>query len=135
MADRAAASVARLFAGADGFADCLEAWNGEPAARARPDFAVRPNQLLLVTLDALPPEEARAQNAAILAACERLLVPGGIRSLAAGAPGYRGVYAGDEDTMRKPAYHNGTAWAWPMPLYAGIFLKEPIIFKNRKNWF
>jgi glycogen debranching enzyme len=25
---------------------------------------------------------------------------------------------GDEDTRRKPAYHNGTAWTWPFPLYA-----------------
>ena len=28
---------------------------------------------------------------------------------------YWGRYEGDEDTRRKPAYHNGTAWAWPMP--------------------
>ena len=40
------------------------------------------------------------------------------RSLAAGHPLYKGVYAGDEDTVRKPAYHNGTVWAWPFPLYA-----------------
>ena len=25
---------------------------------------------------------------------------------------YKGVYAGNEDTERKPAYHNGTAWTW-----------------------
>jgi glycogen debranching enzyme len=31
---------------------------------------------------------------------------------------YRGVYGGDEDTSRKPAYHNGTAWAWPFPSFA-----------------
>jgi glycogen debranching enzyme len=28
---------------------------------------------------------------------------------------YRGIYSGDEDTSRKPAYHNGTAWTWPFP--------------------
>jgi glycogen debranching enzyme len=54
----------------------------------------------------------------VLAATERLLVPGGIRSLAAGHPLYKGVYAGDEDSQRKPAYHNGTVWAWPFALYA-----------------
>ena len=54
----------------------------------------------------------------MLAATGRLLVPGGVRSLAAGHALYRGVYAGDEDTVRKPAYHNGTVWAWPFPLYA-----------------
>jgi glycogen debranching enzyme len=31
---------------------------------------------------------------------------------------YWGTYAGDEDTRRKPAYHNGTAWTWPFPLYS-----------------
>jgi glycogen debranching enzyme len=30
---------------------------------------------------------------------------------------YQGRYLGDEDTQRKPAYHNGTAWTWPFPLY------------------
>jgi starch synthase (maltosyl-transferring) len=63
------------------------------------------------------------------------LVPGAIRSLAdrpvatpiavhldgrllntPTAP-YRGHYAGDEDTQRKPAYHNGTAWTWLFPSY------------------
>ena len=121
VADRAAASVARHFAGPDGFADCLDAWNGEPAAQAKPDFSVRPNQLFLVTLGAL---DAKTEaSAAILRACERLLIPGGIRSLAADDPKYRGVYAGDEDSSRKPAYHNGTAWAWPMPLYAEAAVK------------
>ena len=54
----------------------------------------------------------------ILRATEELLVPGGIRSLNALHPLYRGVYTGDEDTSRKQAYHNGTVWAWPFPLYA-----------------
>ena len=45
-------------------------------------------------------------------------MPGGVRSLNAGHPLYRGVYAGDEDTARKPAYHNGTVWSWPFPRYA-----------------
>ena len=28
---------------------------------------------------------------------------------------YWGHYQGDEDTQRKPAYHNGTAWPWVLP--------------------
>ena len=28
---------------------------------------------------------------------------------------YWGHYLGDEDTRRKPAYHNGTVWTWPFP--------------------
>ena len=26
-------------------------------------------------------------------------------------------YEGDEDTRRKPAYHNGTAWTWTFPVF------------------
>ena len=65
-----------------------------------------------------------------------LLVPGGLRSLAPlpvspplpvqAADGrllndparpYWGRYEGDEDTRRKPAYHNGTAWTWTLPVF------------------
>jgi len=69
-------------------------------------------------------------------ACARhLLVPGALRSLAdlpvlsplpiQGPHGllndpihpYWGRYEGDEDTRRKPAYHNGTAWVWLLPTF------------------
>jgi glycogen debranching enzyme len=30
---------------------------------------------------------------------------------------YWGQYDGDEDTRRKPAYHNGTAWPWWLATY------------------
>ena len=30
---------------------------------------------------------------------------------------YWGRYEGDEDTRRKPAYHNGTAWVWLLPTF------------------
>ena len=54
----------------------------------------------------------------ILRATEELLTPCGIRLLNAGHPLYRGAYTGDEDSSRKPAYHNGTVWSWQFPLYA-----------------
>jgi len=94
-----------------GYRDCLAAPGGESAARAVPEDTIRPNQLFLITLGVL-------EDKSILQATEELLVPGGIRSLNALHPLYKGVYAGDEDTSRKPAYHNGTVWAWPFPLYA-----------------
>ena len=71
----------------------------------------------------------------ILRAAERLLIPGAIRTLD-DAPvsyalpiirdnvllnnpnyPYQGFYRGPEDTSRKAAYHNGTAWCWPFPAY------------------
>lgn len=112
--------------------DCLHADPGQPARSARPDDALRPNQLLAVTLGAVDSEDHMRR---ILSACEELLVPGAIRSLADRPVGhplairhngsplndpyrpYWGTYCGDEDTRRKPAYHNGTAWTWPFPNY------------------
>lgn len=117
-------------------ADCLRADSGTPAAQAVVEDALRPNQLLAITLGAIT---ARDRTIPILQACERLLVPGGIRSLAdqpvhTELPVWRdgrllndpqqpywGRYAGDEDTRRKPAYHNGTAWTWQFPLYAEAY--------------
>jgi predicted glycogen debranching enzyme len=112
--------------------DCLHAAPGQAARSAEADDHLRPNQLLAVTLGAVAePERARQ----ILAACAELLVPGAIRSLADRAVSrplpvhfngslvndplrpYWGQYGGDEDTRRKPAYHNGTAWTWPFPSY------------------
>ena len=112
--------------------DCLHAAPGEPAAQATPDNAIRPNQLLAITLGAVTAPDAIAD---ILRETACLLIPGAIRSLAdrpvspplpvQGAFGllnnpeqpYQGQYRGDEDTRRKPAYHNGTAWTWPFPSY------------------
>ena len=111
LADKALESVKKYFKCENGYRDCLAAPHGEPAADAVPEDTVRPNQLFLVSLGIL-------DDRSILRATEELLVPGGVRSLNAEHPLYRGVYAGDEDTCRKPAYHNGTVWAWPFPLYA-----------------
>ena len=111
LAERPKASVERLFKWEHGYRDCLAAPNGEAAEDATPEDTIRPNQLFLITLGV-------TDDVSILRATEELLVPGGMRSLNTGHPLYRGVYAGDEDTSRKPAYHNGTAWAWPFPLYA-----------------
>ncbi|MBW1827654.1 MAG: glycogen debranching protein, partial [Deltaproteobacteria bacterium] len=103
-----------------------------------PDDALRPNQLLGVTLGAVSDRRVCRK---ILASCEELLVPGAIRSLAdrrvrrplfidhhgktINHPHYpyQGKYAGDEDTNRKPAYHNGTAWTWQFPSYCEAWAK------------
>jgi len=118
--------------------DCLHASPGISVEQAIPDNALRPNQLLSITLNALP---ASAPQKDILNACERLLIPGAIRSLddqtveppleivhngrlvnTPEAP-YQGRYEGDEDSSRKPAYHNGTAWTWLFPSYCEAWFK------------
>ena len=120
-------------------ADNLRATPGRSAARAVAEDALRPNQLLAVTLGAIPPESEVARS--IVSATAQLVVPGGIRSLAnlpvrvpqpvRGPNGllndplnpYWGQYRGDEDTHRKPAYHNGTAWGWQFPLWCEAIAK------------
>ena len=134
LAGKVRESLLRLFwrPQAGCLSDCLHASPGQPAHSARPDDAVRPNQLLAITLGAIDSADHMRR---ILAACEELLVPGAIRSLAdrpVACPiavhldgqalndpyrPYWGTYSGDEDTRRKPAYHNGTAWTWQFPMY------------------
>ncbi|MGN0832062.1 MAG: amylo-alpha-1,6-glucosidase [Kiritimatiellia bacterium] len=120
LADRARASLDRLFRWRFGYRDCLSAPNGEPADRATPEDTIRPNQLFLITLGIV-------DDPAILRATEELLVPGGLRSLNAAHPLYCGTYAGDEDTARKPAYHNGTAWAWTFPSFVEALAKLGVV--------
>lgn len=112
--------------------DCLHAGQGTPAREAKADDALRPNQLLAITMGAIvQPDMCRK----LLEACQELLVPGAIRSLGDRPvhhpleiihngqhlndpyQPYRGRYEGDEDTSRKPAYHNGTAWTWLFPSF------------------
>lgn len=132
--DRAKASLLELFPLRDeGYlSDCLHAAPGVPARRAEADDALRPNQLLALTLGTV---NDNILGRRILAACETLLIPGAIRSLADRPVRYplpivhqgriindpirpyRGKYRGDEDTERKPAYHNGTAWTWLFPSF------------------
>jgi len=119
-------------------ADLLPASNGVKPSGALCDDSLRSNALIAVALGVVPLSMGRAT---VLAACDHLVVPGAMRSLAPlsvsvplpvrsvdgellNDPGnpYWGRYEGDEDTRRKPAYHNGTAWGWQLP-----FLSESII--------
>ncbi|MDA3924187.1 MAG: glycogen debranching enzyme N-terminal domain-containing protein [Kiritimatiellae bacterium] len=141
LADKAQKSLKKYFVHSEGWlVDCLRAKSGVSAANAIQEDAVRCNQLLAVTLGVL--DDDPELEVAVIRSCEPLLVPGAIRSLddrrieadmtIYGDDGavlndshypYKGHYLGDEDTLRKPAYHNGTAWSWPFPLYAEAMYK------------
>jgi predicted glycogen debranching enzyme len=134
LANKVKTSINKFFTNSEGWlSDCLHAKNGVPASEAIQDDALRPNQLLAITLGAVTDFKTRK---AILDSTATLLIPGAIRSLADqpvkvpqavyGHDGnllndphnpYWGYYSGDEDTRRKPAYHNGTAWTWMFPSY------------------
>jgi hypothetical protein len=109
----------------------LIAKNGQSAAEAKADDALRGNYLFAVSLGLVTGERAKR---CVAAAQKYLVVPGALRSLAPlpvsiplpiyGNDGrllnhpvepYWPRYEGDEDTRRKPAYHNGTAWTWTFP--------------------
>jgi glycogen debranching enzyme len=135
LAAQATASLEQFFwLEAQGtYSDVLLAPAGRPAAQTQADDALRSNALMAVALGIVPGLRARR---CVEAAQRYLLVPGAVRSLAPlpikvplpiyGPGGYLlndpsapywGRYEGDEDTRRKPAYHNGTAWAWTLPIF------------------
>jgi predicted glycogen debranching enzyme len=134
LADQVQQSIARYYAlpGLGYLSDCLHAPAGVSAREAEADDALRPNQLLAVTLNAVEDETLKQT---VVLACQELIVPGAIRSLAdrpvrrplpiirhgktLNDPHhpYQGRYTGDEDARRKPAYHNGTAWTWLFPSF------------------
>jgi predicted glycogen debranching enzyme len=137
---KAEASFQSLFKIEKGWlADQLIAKPGVSASEATPDNALRSNGLLAVALGEVTGEPARRM---VTAAQRHLVVPGAVRSLAplpvepplpvrSGGGDllnnpeepYWGRYEGDEDTRRKPAYHNGTAWVWPLPVFCEALVR------------
>ncbi len=122
----------------NGFSDCLHTDKFKLAKDAKKDNTCRSNQIFLLTLGVVTDN---VLIRSILLATQSLIMPGAIRSLK-DAPiqpplaiyrdgqllndpshPYWGNYCGDEDTHRKPAYHNGTGWAWPFFSYCeALFL-------------
>lgn len=141
LANRAAAALEKLFWLEDRgwFADVLLAGPNVSAHDAKPDDALRSNGLFAVSLGLVSSERAKR---CVAAAQKFLLVPGALRSLAPlpvslprpiyGNDGrllnnpvepYWARYEGDEDTRRKPAYHNGTAWTWTLPVFCEALVR------------
>ncbi len=139
LAERVLASIERLYwLDQQGwYADHLIAPAGVVAENAVVDTALRSNALFAVSLGAVHGERARS---VVEAARTHLIIPGAQRSLAPlpahplhpihdhqgqllndPAFPYWGRYEGDEDTRRKPAYHNGTAWVWTFPTFCEAF--------------
>jgi starch synthase (maltosyl-transferring) len=134
LADRATASFENLFWLEDKgwFADALLATPGVRARDATASDALRSNCLFAVSLGLVTGGRAKR---CVAAAQQYLVVPGALRSLAplpVSVPlpvhrdgqllnnpvePYWSRYEGDEDTRRKPAYHNGTAWTWTFPAF------------------
>jgi predicted glycogen debranching enzyme len=134
LADHATASFTKLFWLEDKgwFADVLMGKSNVIARDATPSDALRSNCLFAISLGLVSGDRAKR---CVAAAEKYLVVPGALRSLAPlpvsvplpiyrdsqllnnPAEPYWSRYEGDEDTRRKPAYHNGTAWTWTFPSF------------------
>lgn len=141
LAEQALASVEKYYWLEDKsyYSDVLLARAGQPASSATVDDALRSNCLFLPSLGLVTGERARR---CVESALRYLVVPGALRTLAprnVSVPlanyGNHGVllndpcapywsrYEGDEDTRRKPAYHNGTAWTWTFPVFCEALVR------------
>jgi predicted glycogen debranching enzyme len=80
------------------------------------DHALRPNQILAVSLPESPLPPARQRR--VVDVCARhLLTSFGLRSLAPTDAAYRGRYTGGQHE-RDGAYHQGTVWGWLLGPFA-----------------
>ena len=156
LADHALASFRKLFWLEDQgwFADVLLGKANVIARDALPSDALRSNCLLAISLGIVTGERAKR---CVAAAEKYLVVPGALRSLAPLTVNnplpvygndtrlindplhpYWPRYEGDEDTRRKPAYHNGTAWTWTFPTFcealAAAWEFSPVAVATAKSY-
>jgi predicted glycogen debranching enzyme len=141
LADHATASFEKLFWLEDQgwLADVLLGDTRVIARDAKASDALRSNCLFAVTLGLVKGDHAKR---CVAAAQKYLAVPGALRSLAplpVSVPlpvfdnggriindpiePYWPRYEGDEDSRRKPAYHNGTAWTWSFPVFCEALVR------------
>ncbi|MGH8897689.1 MAG: amylo-alpha-1,6-glucosidase [Egibacteraceae bacterium] len=92
-------SFAARFVREGGLFDVVDGPSGD-------DAALRPNQLLAVSLPYAP-----LADPAVVRACAPLLTSLGLRTLAPSDPAYAGRHRGGP-AERDHAYHQGTAWPW-----------------------
>jgi predicted glycogen debranching enzyme len=85
------------------------------------DPACRPNQVFAISLDHPVLDESRWVPVMNVVR-DRLLTPGGLRSLAPEHPDYKAKYYGDLRS-RDAAYHQGTVWGWLIGPYVDAWLK------------
>jgi len=85
------------------------------------DAAIRPNQLLAVSLTHAVLDESRWR--AVVGVCEqRLWTPMGLRTLSPDDPHYQGRHAGDT-AARDSAYHQGTVWPWLLGPFVTAYVR------------
>lgn len=86
-----------------------------------PDAAIRPNQILAVSLPFTCLSADKAESV-VNVVRDQLLTPYGLRSLSPLDSRYRPWYGGDQFS-RDSAYHQGTVWGWLIGPFIEAFLK------------
>ncbi len=86
-----------------------------------PDAAIRPNQIIAVSLANSPLTTAQ-QAAVVQLVQDRLLTPFGLRTLANDDPNYQGRYEGSIDA-REHAAHQGSVYSWLLGPFIEAYLR------------
>jgi predicted glycogen debranching enzyme len=111
-------------------------WLYDCITDGKPDAALRPNQILAVSLPYSPLAPAQ-QRSVVAAVQEHLLTPMGLRTLSPADSRYRRACAGSWES-RDRAYHQGTVWAWLMGPFIEAYLKveeyRPLAVKQAQDW-
>ena len=115
-AERARTSFNRRFRYAEGgyLHDVVDGPDGD-------SIECRPNQLFAIALPNPVLDQAH-WDSVLDVACERLLTPVGLRSLAPGHADYRATYLGNL-RERDAAYHQGTVWGWLIGPWVDAWVK------------
>ena len=92
------------------------------------DAAVRPNQILAVSLPYSPLDTMRSRGV-VEKVLKELLTPYGLRTLSPRDKAYKGRYEGDS-MERDSAYHQGTIWPWLIGHFGEAYLK---VADNKKE--
>ena len=100
------------------------------------DEAIRPNQILAVSLPHCP-LPAEHQRDVVQTVMEHLLTPRGLRTLSPADARYRGRCGGSWES-RDRAYHQGTVWAWLMGPFVEAYLQvegyRPAALARADEW-
>ncbi|MGZ3597062.1 MAG: amylo-alpha-1,6-glucosidase, partial [Syntrophales bacterium] len=98
-----------------------EAYLGDVFRDGILDCAVRPNQILAVSLP-YSPLDVEKWTGVVDKVKKHLLTPVGLRTLSPEDRNYKGRYEGDGLT-RDAAYHQGTAWPWLIGQFGEAYMK------------
>ncbi len=96
------------------------------------DRAVRPNQILAVSLPYSPLEPFQGKGV-VEKVRQHLLTSVGLRTLSPEDRHYRGCYEGD-GSARDAAYHQGTVWPWMLAHFGEAYLKVENDRAEAKNF-